>query len=62
MEVNGNPIFLRDPQAVRLAKIRANTENRSAANAAATTIVESLGGKYGPQLRKNTKPGADGQG
>ena len=59
MEVNDNPIFLRDPQAVRLAKIRANAEHRTAANAVAATVIESLSGKYGSQ---DTKSGDARQG
>jgi hypothetical protein len=62
MEVNGNPIFIRDPQAARLAKLRANKENRTAANAAATTIIEALSDKYGPQIHKDTKTGEARQG
>lgn len=62
MEINDNPFVLRDAKAVRLVKLRANDERRSAANSAAVTIIESLSSRYGPQLRKDTNDGADGQG
>ena len=61
MKVNGKPILLRDPRACRLAKIRANAENRTAANSAATTIIESLSDESGLQLNKDTKNGRDKQ-
>ena len=35
-------IFIRDPEAIRLVNGRARAERRSAANAAATTIIEAL--------------------
>ncbi len=38
-------VLIRHPQAVRLVKEWARRELRSAANAAATTIIEGLGGK-----------------
>lgn len=43
MEINDNPIRLTDAKAIKLAKKRAVKENRSAANAAAQTIIEALG-------------------
>jgi len=61
MKVNGKEILLRDPQACRLAKIRANEENRTAANSAATTIIESLSDKYGSEPHENTKRGRSRQ-
>ena len=47
------PILVRDPESIRLAKARAQAENRSNANAAATTIIEALSNK--PYA--NNKPG-----
>ncbi|MHC4460914.1 MAG: hypothetical protein ACYS6W_01250 [Planctomycetota bacterium] len=43
MEVNDNPVLLRDPKAARLVRERAEREHRSAANAAAVSIIEHLG-------------------
>ncbi len=43
MEVNDNPVLLRDPKAARLVRERAEKEHRSAANAAAVSIIEYLG-------------------
>ena len=57
MEVNDNPFVLRDARAIRLVKLRANAENRTAANSAATTIIEALSDKY-----KDTKCGDARQG
>ncbi len=43
MDTNDKPIRLTNVKAIRLAKERAVKENRSAANAAAQTIIEALG-------------------
>ena len=42
MPKNNKPIRITDVKAIRLAKKRAIKENRSAANAAAVTIIEAL--------------------
>ena len=42
MPKNNKPIRITDVKAIRLAKERATRERRSAANAAATTIIEAL--------------------
>ena len=44
MEQNYKPIRITNKKAIRLAKQRAIQENRSAANAAAQTIIEALSG------------------
>lgn len=41
-EINDKPVKITDPDALRLVKERAISEKRSAANAAAATIIESL--------------------
>lgn len=56
MVINDKPIRLTDVRAVKLAKERAVRENRSAANAAAHTIIEALGNK------NNITQGDKGQG
>jgi len=43
--VNSKPILLRDSEAILLAKKRAKAEGRSAANAAAQTVIEHLKNK-----------------
>lgn len=61
MEINGRPILLRDRIAIRLAKARAISEHRPAANALSATVIESLSGKYGSQLNKDIKRGKNQQ-
>jgi hypothetical protein len=41
-DINDKPVRLTDPKALRLVKERAIREQRSAANAAAATIIEAL--------------------
>lgn len=50
-------VFIRDAKAVRLIQYRAETENRSLANAAAQTIIEALGERFNGNntITKNTK-------
>jgi len=43
MRLNDKDVRIRNKKAIRLIKERAIKENRSAANAAAQTIIESLG-------------------
>jgi len=43
MAMNDKPIRIVNIEAVRLAKLRALREGRSAANAASQTIIEALG-------------------
>lgn len=45
MNINNKPVMLRDRKALGLIKKRAQEESRSAANAAAVTIIEALGGE-----------------
>ena len=45
MTMNDKPIRIVNREAIRLAKLRAQREGRSAANAASVTIVEALGSK-----------------
>jgi hypothetical protein len=46
MDINNKAIRITCPKAIRLAKIRAKLEGRSAANAVAQTIIEALGDRY----------------
>ncbi|HML75117.1 MAG TPA: hypothetical protein PKB02_11565 [Anaerohalosphaeraceae bacterium] len=52
-------VFIRDRKALDLLSLRAAAENRTAANAAAVTIIESLSRRYG---KKHTVLGLDSQG
>ena len=52
-EINNKPIRLTDIEALRLIKLRALKEKRSAANAAALTIIESLGPIIGNEITEN---------
>jgi len=49
MEINEKDIRLTNKRAIRLAKLRAIKEERSAANAAAISIIEHLNSEYGTQ-------------
>jgi len=49
-DINDKPIRLTDIEALRLIKLRALKEKRSAANAAALTIIESLGRIIGNEI------------
>ncbi len=42
-------ITIRDPEAVALARLRAQTEHRSVSNAAAVSILEALADRFRPQ-------------
>jgi hypothetical protein len=53
MVMNDKAIRIVNREAIRLAKLRAQREGRSAANAASVTIIEALGKKPGG---KNTPP------
>ena len=53
VEINDKPIRLTDIEALRLIKLRALKEKRSAANAAALTIIESLGRIIGEEPTEN---------
>lgn len=53
MKINNKPVRVIDLEAIILIKKRAKTENRSASNAAATTIIEALSGKYGTPENKS---------
>jgi hypothetical protein len=44
-KINNKPIRIVNHEAIRLAKLRAQREGRSAANAASITIIEALGKK-----------------
>ena len=48
MVTNEKPIRIVNREAIRLAKLRAQREGRSAANAASITIIEALGKKQHP--------------
>jgi hypothetical protein len=50
--MNDKPIRIVNREAIRLAKLRAQREGRSAANAVAVTIIESLG-----EQNKKQNPG-----
>jgi len=52
-DINDKPIRLTDIEALRLIKRRALKEKRSAANAAALTIIESLGRIIGSEITEN---------
>jgi len=52
-DINDKPIRLTDTEALRLIKLRALKEKRSAANAAALTIIESLGRTIGNEPTEN---------
>ena len=52
-DINDMPIRLTDIEALRLIKLRALKEKRSAANAAALTIIESLGRIIGNEITGN---------
>jgi hypothetical protein len=45
MTINEKPIRIVNREAIRLAKLRAQREGRSAANAASVTIIEALSQK-----------------
>jgi hypothetical protein len=45
MTINEKPIRIVSREAIKLAKLRAQREGRSAANAASVTIIEALGKK-----------------
>jgi hypothetical protein len=47
-EINNKPIRIVNREAIRLAKLRAQREGRSAANAASITIIEALNKKRNP--------------
>jgi len=49
METNDKDIRLTNKKAIRLAKLRAIKEERSAANAAAISIIERLNPEFGIQ-------------
>lgn len=53
VQENNRPILIRDPEAIRLARARAQVERRPYAHAAAVTIIEALGDKP----NANNKPG-----
>ena len=48
MVTNEKPIRIVNREAIHLAKLRAQREGRSAANAASITIIEALGKKQKP--------------
>ena len=48
MVMNEKPIRIVSREAIRLAKLRAQREGRSAANAASVTIIEALSKKRNP--------------
>jgi hypothetical protein len=49
MNVNEKDIRLTNKKAIRLVKLRAAKEERSAANAAAISIIEHLSSEFGTQ-------------
>lgn len=49
MNINEKDIRLTNKKAIRLAKLRAAKEERSAANAAAISIIEHLSLEFGEQ-------------
>lgn len=73
VQENNRPILIRDPEAIRLARARAQVERRPYAHAAAVTIIEALGDKpnandkpggrnwQGEIIKKNSNPNENGQ-
>jgi len=53
MVMNEKPIRIVSREAIRLARLRAQREGRSAANAASVTIIEALGKKQNNKQSSN---------